>query len=258
MTDKKHYRHENKYYINPGTYMVLRQRLKAAMSSDSHAGENGEYRITSLYFDDIYRTAYNDKISGVGQRKKYRIRVYGQNENVIKLEEKMKDGDFTCKESIFLTVNEYRKMLACNYSFLAENRFVNTAGADFLASTSMVALKPAVVVDYIREAYICNAGNVRITFDKELKAGTSADITNKNALYYDALYDRQMILEVKYDAFIPEYIRELLGGLSLQRESASKYVLCADKLVELVGTDRLGAPDLTINETRKETTQCIS
>ena len=55
----KSYRHELKYIINTGWHRILRQRLKAAMKPDDH-GDSGVYRITSLYFDDVFRSAYND------------------------------------------------------------------------------------------------------------------------------------------------------------------------------------------------------
>ena len=251
--EKKNYRHEKKYFISQATYHILRQRLKAAMRPDENS-ENGQYVITSLYFDDAYLTAYNDKQAGLSQRKKFRIRVYNHSAKVIKLEQKMKDGDYTHKTSVRITEDEYRKMLVGDYAFLSEERFADTAGADFFASDSTVRLHPSANVEYIREAYVCPAGNVRITFDMKLASGLDADITKDDGRFFRIFDDNTIILEVKYDEFIPEYIRELLGGLGLQRDSASKYVYCVDKLIETKGAAVLAAPQN--NTTRKETTPC--
>lgn len=255
--EKRKYRHEKKYFISPATCHLLRQRLRAVMKPDEN-GENGQYVITSLYFDDAYLTAYNDKQAGLSARKKYRIRVYNRSSEVIKLEQKMKDGDFTSKTSVRLTYEEYLKMLRGDYGFLSDERFVDTTGADFYASDALVRLRPSANVEYLREAYVCPAGNVRITFDMKLSSGLDADVTKKDGRFFRVFDDNTIILEVKYDEFIPEYIRELLGGLGLMRDSASKYVYCVDKLIETKGVAVLANPEKTKqnNPTGKETSSC--
>ena len=89
---EKRFRHEYKYIINSGFYHILRQRLKAAMKPDGN-GKDGVYRITSLYFDDVYRSAYNDKALGLDVRKKYRVRYYDLSPDFIRLEVKEKNGE---------------------------------------------------------------------------------------------------------------------------------------------------------------------
>lgn len=222
------YRHELKYRISRGSYEVLRGRLKAAMRPDAHA-ENGQYRVTSLYFDDVYRTAYRDKLNGILSRKKFRIRTYDLDPSVIRLEEKCKDGDVGYKKSALLTMEEYRALLAGRTDFLTDERFSGTAGEDFYWSNASVRLLPAVTVDYRREPYTCAAGNVRITFDLALAAGSSLDLFDPNARFISAFPSGEAILEVKYDRFLPRYIEELLSGVPLLYESVSKFVLCSDQ-----------------------------
>lgn len=228
----KKYRHELKYIINSGYYHILRSRLRAAMKPDPH-GEKGVYRITSLYFDDLFRSAYNDKLLGLDVRKKYRVRYYGLSPSVIRLEVKEKKGEMVCKRSVPLTLSEYKGLIKGERDFLRAEKNINTAAWEFSLSDRLTALFPAVLVDYRREAYICPAGNVRITFDSNLKTSLNADGLEEGAEFINVFNKGEIILEVKYDSFIPSYIMDLLSGIPLTRESVSKFVLCSDKLTEV-------------------------
>ena len=232
MRMEKAYRHELKYLINSGYHQILRQRLKAAMKPDSH-GDKGVYRITSLYFDDVFRSAYNDKALGLDVRKKYRIRYYGLSPDFIRLEVKEKKGDMVCKRSFPISFEQYRRLLKGEREFLQQP---NTAAEEFYASDRLVRLSPSVLVDYVREAYVCPAGNVRITFDMQLKTSPQLDPIGEKgekAVFYSVFDSDAVILEVKYDRFIPAHIQALLGGIPMTRESVSKFVLCTDKTLEV-------------------------
>jgi len=230
MSDKIRYRHELKYRINGGTYHILRQRFKAVMIPDTHTA-GGLYRVTSLYMDDIYRSAYNDKVNGAMHRKKYRIRIYDLGQDVIRLEEKVKDDEVGYKKSTPLTLEQYRCLLAGNCEFLADERYADSAGGDYFASDSAVKLSPAVIVDYIREPYVCYAGNVRITFDMKIAACTnSIDLFSPENVYETVMPENDIVLEVKYDSFLPSHIQQLLTGISTSEEAVSKFVMCCDKV----------------------------
>lgn len=220
------YRHEVKYRVNIGTYHILRQRFKAVMKPDEYA-KNGSYRITSLYFDDIYGTAFFDKENGILNRKKYRIRTYNCDKSFIRLEEKIKDNEVGYKKSAVLTYDEYKRIISGDYAFLSEERFGDTSGEDFFVSASAAGLRPSVIVDYIREPYVCAAGNVRFTFDMKISSGDkSRDIFDEKLILSPVFSDGTVILEVKYDEFIPMHIEELLTGLPIMQESVSKYIYC--------------------------------
>ena len=226
------YRHEIKYRINGGTYHILRQRFAAVMQPDAHT-RNGMYRVTSLYFDDIYRTAYNDKVNGALKRKKYRIRAYDLSPGLIHLEEKVKHGSVGYKKSTQITADEYRSILSGNYGFLADDKYADTSGGDMFASNSAVKLSPAVIVDYIREPFICAAGNVRVTFDMKISACINGyDMFDSSNIYDNVMPDNDIVLEVKYDNFIPAHILQMLTGINSMQESVSKYILCSDRLYQ--------------------------
>lgn len=227
MSNEKKYRHEYKYILNSGWYEIIRHRAKTVMKPDAH-GKNGVYRITSLYLDDVFDSAYNDKILGLDVRKKYRIRFYDLSPDFIRLEIKDKKGEMVAKRSVKMTYEDYKSFLKGDKSFLAEERFSGTIGEELYASDKSVGMSPAVVVDYMREAYVCQAGNVRLTFDSALKTMPGMDALNGRPNFYNVFENGEIILEIKYDSFIPSYIHDILAGMPLNAESVSKYVLCRD------------------------------
>lgn len=222
------YRHELKYYINSGIYAIIKGRLDAVLQKDKNAPD-GIYRVTSLYFDNVYNTAYRDKLSGSLNRKKFRIRTYNLNKEKIRLEEKVKDNSVGYKKNAWLTYDQYLSVLGGNYGFMTGEEFELTAAEDFFTSVCSSGLKPAVIVDYMREPYICQAGNVRITLDSRLSVCYNTfNMFDKNAAYTPVFRNNEAVLEVKYDGFLPSYIQELFSGLPIMQESVSKFVLCTD------------------------------
>lgn len=233
MRYSRQYRHELKYWISRGDYEVLRQRFGAVMKRDSHT-KNGVYRITSLYFDDIYGTAYREKSNGMLYRKKFRIRSYELDPNFIRLEEKCKENNVGYKKSAVLTRDEYTDILNGKTAFLADERFMGTAAEDFFYSTSTVYQKPAVIVDYLREPYLCDAGNVRLTFDSALSVCVNTfDMFDEKARFAPVFERGEILLEIKYDNYLPAYIEQLLTGVTLNSDSVSKFILCSDKAKQL-------------------------
>ena len=218
-------RHELKYFINPAELEVLRKRLRAVMKLDPHCKDGKPYIIRSLYFDDINDRAYYDKQSGVMHRDKYRIRIYGLSDKEIFLERKRKMGDLIQKSSVKIT-----KRL-CEQLISGDPRGLQTSKEpllqDMYVEMRLNLLRPAVIVDYMREAYQHPAENVRITFDMQLRSGLhSVDLFNKN-LPTVCPHDQNVeILEVKFDTYLPDHIRQLMAGLNMDRSAVSKYVLC--------------------------------
>ena len=70
------YRHEVKYIISSGDAAAARASLSGVAQLDPHAREKGYYLVRSLYFDDPLDTALYEKLDGVNERKKFRIRYY--------------------------------------------------------------------------------------------------------------------------------------------------------------------------------------
>ncbi len=217
-------RHELKYYISNGEYTLLSQRLKRTMDRDKNTRHHAGYHVRSLYFDDLDNSAFMEKIDGVENRDKVRIRIYDLSDRVIKLECKHKAGPYIDKSSINLSRAECDAILSGRYEFLLSRRepFAKKMFVDFRTKP----LRPRVIVDYVREAYVFPLENVRVTFDKDLRTGfRSVDLFNPHLLTYPVLSDYDMILEVKFDRWLPTYIRDLLQCVA-QRSAISKYCLC--------------------------------
>ena len=218
-------RHELKYYIDPPQYRILRSRLSALLSKDPHAGPDGRYHIRSLYFDDFKNTAFFEKQIGVARRKKYRMRIYDHSDAVIKLEKKIRMDQYIGKETAILSREAADRILSGEVTFLAgsENRLLRA----FYLESRHSLLRPNVIVDYYREAYIHPMGNVRITFDIGLHTGLDClELFNMDIFTMGAIEEPGVILEIKYDNFLPQAIRGLFPSTIRPRFSIGKYVIC--------------------------------
>ncbi len=218
------FRHELKYYINMQGYHSLRCRLKGALRPDEHAGESGDYHVRSLYFDDIDNTSLATKIAGVDNREKFRVRIYNKSEDIIRLERKIKQNSYILKHSCGISRDEYDKILQKDVGFLLNKRAL-PCGAVYY-NTKNRGLHPVKIVDYVREAYIYPIEDVRITFDKDLRMGTNLNIFDQDMLSVPMLENGQMILEVKFNAFLPGFIRNLFCEIESMQCAVSKYAIC--------------------------------
>ena len=218
-------RHELKYLITPAELSVLRGVLKPITQFDPNGDENNEYIIRSLYFDTINDDALMEKIAGVGNRKKYRIRIYNFSDRVIKLECKSKYGDLISKQSVSIPRDLAEQLIAGDPEGLQRMR--HPLLHDVYREMRTRLLRPAVIVVYVREAYLHPAQEVRITFDKQLRTGLySTDIFNPSLPTYPVFDDPVEVLEVKYDEFLPAHLQTVLSGITAQRSAVSKYTWC--------------------------------
>lgn len=224
---RKKLRHELKYYIRKLEAQALRSRIQNILTLDKHSISAEGYHIRSLYFDNVYETALYDKTSGVFRRKKYRIRIYNKSDKVIRLERKSKFDSYVMKESIGMTKEQFYMLLQGDSSFLRDRR--EPLLVDFYQDMMSEYLRPAVVVDYVREAYIYPVSDVRVTFDKHLSASVqSFDIFDKQLITREMVKSSQTILEVKYNHFLPAMIYDILQISTHNRSAISKYVICKE------------------------------
>ncbi|MDF2819746.1 MAG: hypothetical protein K0R15_187 [Clostridiales bacterium] len=231
-TKEHKFRFELKYYINYEQYIILSERLKHMFKQDLVA--NREYNIRSLYFDDVYHSAEAEKYCGVSNRSKYRIRIYNYSDQQIKMEKKTKQEQFVYKDVHSITKDTYNKLILNQTNDLEVKG--NDLMSEWLFKMKNYGLKPAIVVDYNREAFIMEQGDVRITFDKDLRfAGPRSDIFNSELMTRPVLQRNMMILEVKFSGFLPSIVKDVLQVGSLDRTAISKYILCLEKNKTLGG-----------------------
>jgi len=224
------YRHELKYLINLPDWALLRARMAPLMQRDQNVDDHGEYWIRSLYFDDYWNTAYAEKEDGVLLRHKYRLRVYNCSDTVIRLERKSKFGQYISKVAAPLTRDQAEALLAGEYAFLKNSR--HKLLQEFYYECTSRMMRPRVIVDYDREPFVLPAGDVRITFDKHVRAGFGQmSLFDPGLPTLEVLPANQMIMEVKYTEFLPRLVRALLPPRASILTAASKYVLCCNAAV---------------------------
>lgn len=218
-------RHELKYYINYGEYMHLSRTLDYTLNRDPSGDEFNEYAVRSLYFDTVFDDFLNEKIMGVGDRKKYRIRIYNFSDKQIKLECKTKLGDLISKQTLTIPRDLAEQLMASDPTGLEQTNAPLLR--DVFREMKTRLLRPVVIVDYVREAYVHPAEDVRVTFDKKLHTGVyGLDMFDQYLPTVPALDHNLVVMEVKFDRVLPDHIRALVSSVSAERSAVSKYVIC--------------------------------
>lgn len=217
-------RHEYKHYLNYMDYIVLKKRLKAILKQDENVNENGEYQIRSLYFDTESDKVLREKIDGVNKREKFRIRFYEGNSDHIVLEKKSRFNGLGYKSSVPIQKKEVEHILNSDIEWMAsdERKLI----VELYSKIRGELLFPRTIVDYIREPFVYEAGNVRITLDREIKTGLySTNLFDENLSTIEPIDMTYALLEVKYDAFIPSFIKQIIQIGSRSASACSKYAL---------------------------------
>lgn len=217
-------RHEYKHQISLREDLVLSQRLRKLFPRDKNASSNGTYRVTSLYFDTPYDNALREKLDGLNRREKFRLRYYGTDISFIRLEKKWKENGLCGKRSAQLTMEQVKKLLMGDSEYLLQSG--NPLLIEFYSKLQGKGLRPKTIVAYDREAFLFAPGNVRITLDRALRTGLgSIDFLNPS-LFHMKVMEQSTVLEVKYDAFLPDLVRMAVQVPGRQAAACSKYALC--------------------------------
>lgn len=217
------FRHEWKHEINYSDMVVLRQRLKAVMKPDENAVD-GKYFIRSLYFDNISDKALREKIDGVNCREKFRIRYYDGDTSLIHLEKKSKINGLGNKQSANLSAEEAQKIVDGDFDWMidCDRPLVQELYSKMMSQ----GLRPKTIVDYTREPFIFSAGNVRVTLDYDIRTGLyCTDFLNTDCITIP-VGNAPIILEVKWDEFLPSVIRDIVQLESRHTAAFSKYAAC--------------------------------
>ena len=226
MEEKKHYRHELKYAVSYTDYLAIRKRLRMIMKPDPHASADGLYRIRSIYFDNSDDKALKEKLAGLEKREKFRIRYYNDDFSFITLEKKMKIGDLCLKYDAAITEEECRKILDGDIAWMKDHP--EGLIQEMYAKMIYQRLRPRVLVSYVREPYIYPPGNVRVTFDSRIRTSLfhREFLTEEVSDISATDTPKDMLLEVKYDAFLPEIIQDLIQVKGIRQQAFSKYGAC--------------------------------
>lgn len=214
-----------KHVINTADMLAIRQRMRAVARPDPHA-ENGAYKIRSLYFDNADDKALREKIDGVNCREKWRIRYYNLDPaSVIHLEKKSRTCGLGTKYDAVLTKEEAAAIVRGETDWMIDAKD-RPLVQEFYSAYKNQGMRPVVIVDYTREPFIYAPGNVRVTLDYDIRTGL------KNTDFLDPLCvtvparDAPILLEVKWDAFLPDVIRDAVKLRDRSAQAFSKYAQC--------------------------------
>lgn len=217
------FRHEWKHVINYADLLTLRHRLGAVMERDPHTID-GKYHIRSLYFDNPDDKALREKIDGVNIREKFRIRLYNWDTSLIKLEKKSKRNGLGTKRSANLTAEEAQKIVDGNLDWMMASD--QALVQELYCKMRYQRLEPKTIVDYTREPFIFRPGNVRVTLDYDIRTGQErTDFLDPEVVTIPA-GDAPMLVEVKWDEFLPTIIRDAVTLPDRRVRSFSKYAQC--------------------------------
>lgn len=219
------YRNEWKYTEKEAGLFALRGKLAGILDYDVHAGEDGKYRIQSLYFDDYKDTCARDNVSGEGKRFKYRIRYYGNNAGKLWLEKKEKKNSGCYKQKCAISMEEYQNILegkAMDVFWGREDRLLKEFCMDIVTK----GFRPKAIISYQREAFVEPVANIRITLDYNISASDEIGrFLNGDYFKVPIMESNTHVLEVKFDDVFPSYIKAVLQADVRLQQSFSKYYL---------------------------------
>ncbi|MFA8300166.1 MAG: VTC domain-containing protein [Hyphomicrobiales bacterium] len=233
-------RYELKYFVHNSKENILREMIAPFVRLDKHAEkqENHEYTVRSIYFDTPKYRNYFEKVEGIKNRKKLRIRGYNELNNgsdpiFFEIKRKyeipiLKNRALTNYQN---TLDIFKGFSEIDYHSLLDKFQNNQDDAQrFFFQYALNKMEPVVLIVYEREAYQgIHDDTIRITFDKNLRSKSFPKI--------DELYTKErlchvmtnsFILEIKFNDYFPSWMKPIIGVLNLKRESASKYVMGID------------------------------
>lgn len=216
------YRHEWKHEISRSDALAVGQRLSVVAKRDGHT-ENGRYEIRSLYFDNAADKALREKIDGVNIREKFRLRIYNSDTSLIKLEKKSKINGLCAKESTVISEDTARAIINGDFELLQKS--ADPLVRELYAKMKTEGLRAKTIVDYTREPFVYAAGNVRVTIDSNIRTGLGCtDFLNPDAVTVPT--GDTIVLEVKWDEFLPDIIRDAVQLDDCRVGAFSKYAVC--------------------------------
>lgn len=230
-------RTEYKYLVPMNKLILLRNAIGNYTQRDFYHLGNKDYTVRSIYFDTSNLKFYHEKLDGIKERKKLRIRGYNQlsDDSIIFLEIKRKNENYISKNRSPLFLNDLNNLFESKdlNSYIIETENYEQAiedGRKFFHYMSKMSLHPVILIVYEREAYFSKfTDELRITFDKNLRYMLFPDINDFGSEgKMNFVMPSNFILEVKFSGGLPRWLHKIISGMSLSRLALSKYTMCIE------------------------------
>jgi len=218
------YRNEIKHMISPVDKASICANMSTVAQLDPHTGSEGKYLIRSLYFDNYSDKELREKIDGVNEREKFRIRYYNGDLSFIKLEKKVKRNGLGYKVTASLSAEEAQRIVDGDIGWMVSSE--RALIVELYTKMKCQLLRPKTIVDYDRTPFIYPPGNVRVTIDENIRTGLyCTDFLNPECITIPA-GEPVIILEVKWDEYLPSVIRKAVQVKGRRQSAFSKYQIC--------------------------------
>lgn len=228
-TIRKFNRFELKYLITLQKAEELKSALRAYLIPDEYGNKNGSYALTSLYYDSPDLRCYWEKENGIKFRRKLRIRRYGTGnvltkETPVFLEIKQRVDRVTQKRRALLSYGEALRL--CNDRQIPEHAPEDQAVLEEIyAFLWQYNLRPISIVRYDRQAFIGTKYDLglRVTFDTSLSFQSRPLHLHEQPTDLLMLPANQVVMEIKVNERMPNWLTEMIAAHNLQMVRISKY-----------------------------------
>ena len=171
--------------------------------------------VNSIYFDDQNFSSIRQNLDGISEKKKYRLRWYGELSKISNpvFEIKNKSSFEVFKENIDFSIVDGFNLFAIKDLKKIEE-LVNT---QFNFKNRIV---PMLTTHYLRSYFVSSNKLIRATVDRNLKSIKLYQ--NKNTSIINQYND--IILELKYDLDLDDYVRDNFNNFSFRLSKNSKFI----------------------------------
>ncbi len=202
-------RYERKYKIENLSLSLVEQSLRLHPAGFRKIFPDRQ--VNNIYFDTLDWTTYKENVMGIAERKKFRVRWYGENVQTIEnpiLEIKIKSNQLGNKISYPI------------FPFQLTNLDALTKEVQKL-SEAQVPLIPTLLNSYHRSYFGTPDGKFRITIDREMHYHS---LTNNAQFNAYRIYDEEIVLELKYDETLDLATDRITQHFPFRMTKSSKYV----------------------------------
>lgn len=172
--------------------------------------------VHSIYYDDEYFNTAQNNLTGVSNRKKFRLRWYNEKHDDVTYEIKIKKNNLGKKISLKDKIchDTIEDLFSFKNKFLSEekNNF-------FLKYIQNLDLKPKLKIDYLR-SYFLYKGKIRITYDCNI----NYKLFNKFSMSNFKIIDTMNIIEIKFEPHNMNLALELIRDSEFLPKRFSKYL----------------------------------